>query len=142
MPMIKYALISLVISNVIMYPLIPLFRTPNRVRQDIRHSMHQGHQLRLLKAWGEMRQQNTVKSLIGIIILFLLILVCFYFTFGYCSIYKLAQKNFVMGWVFAILIDALVLEILIEFFIACMYCIGCGWLYKCFDAMRDFRALV
>jgi hypothetical protein len=119
--MLKYSIITILISNVLMYPFIPFFRTPNLIRQSLRDSLHGGQQLRLLKAWGDMRQQNNIKTFIGIIILFILILVSFYFTFGYCAIYSGAQKTFVTGWVVAILIDALLFEFVLEFFIACMY---------------------
>jgi hypothetical protein len=120
-PMLQYAIITLVICNVIMYPFIPFFRTPSRIRSELRDSMHRGEQLKLLKSWGDMRQQNNIKSFIGIIILLVLIIVSFYFTFGYCALYVEAQKSFVMGWIFAVLIDALAIEFAFEFFIACLY---------------------
>jgi hypothetical protein len=119
--MLKYSIITVIISNILMYPFIPFFRTPNSIRVSLRESMHQGQQMKLLKSWGDMRQQNNVKTFIGIIILFVLILLSFYFTFGYCAMYSGGQKSFLMGWVIAVLIDAVFFELAIEFLIACMY---------------------
>jgi hypothetical protein len=104
-----------------MYPFIPLLRTPTGVREGLRHSMLKGEQLRLLKQWNDMGQQNRVKTFIGIIVLCIIMIFSFYFAMGFCSVYIESQNLFVIGWFITVLIDALVVEIVYELLIAAFY---------------------
>jgi hypothetical protein len=115
-------LLVALLSNISVYFIIPLFRTKQKIKDNLYKTMSEDEvQLKLLKLWDEMKQQNFMKTLVGVVINLLFSLFAFYFSFSFCAVYITWQNVLLMGWIAAVLIDATLYEIGIEVMIFMFY---------------------
>ncbi len=121
MLIIRYSIFTILCSNLLIYPFIPLFITSYQRKRHLRKIMNNGEQMGLLKAWSDMNSSNRKKLIYGIMLLWIFILFSFYMTFSFCAVYTDSQSTFLIGWFITIFIDIFVMEILVEIWLVMLY---------------------
>ena len=102
--------------------------------------------LKLINDWNKIFEGTKIPTIIGIIIQFIMYFLGFYFSFGFCAVYKYQQFTWVFIVGFAFVFDMIVLELLIELIIATAFIFrkkNRFWLttLQRLNDMRDFRTL-
>jgi hypothetical protein len=121
-------LLVALLSNICLYFFIPFFRTRQKLKDNLYKTMQEEEvQLKLLKEWEEMNQENIRKTVIGVVINLIFSFFAFYFTFSFCAVYTPWQKVLMFGWIASVMLDALMYECGIELIVFLFYwCRGCS----------------
>jgi hypothetical protein len=115
-------LLVALLSNICVYFLIPLFRTKQKVKDNLYKTMTEDEvQLKLLKQWEDMKKLNVKKTIIGVIVNLLFSLFAFYFSFSFCAVYIPWQNVLLFGWIATVMLDATLYELGIELVVFIFY---------------------
>jgi len=121
--LIIYGFIVSSASNIVIIPLIPLFRINKTTRKKLLEVLLSGKQLELLHSWETLRSHNRKISVIGIVFNIILMLFGFYIVFNFCSVMFPMQIYLIYGLCASILADCFALEFFFELICFLLYCL-------------------
>ena len=105
-----------------------------------------GGQLVVIKAYNKVKKQNFTSNIIGLIICFIVWIICYYITFTFVAVWQFQRKGWIVILILSEFIDLVIGELGVEVFIGFLYhyrkdsnCMrDCG---EWFNRLRCYRTL-
>ena len=143
---LKIALISISGSVFLMYPLSSFFITPQKNRDRLYTLITKGAELAVLKEWNKLTCRMRCQTICGMIVFIVIMVVAFYCSFGFTSVWSDERNTWVFLLVFCVLIVHTICEATIEAIVAVWFalknkgkcCLRFGY---CLNKMRSKRVL-
>ena len=148
--MIKILIISVIImilTDFFMYIYsFFFFSFPSKSQRKLFNLVSNNHQLKIIKEWDKIEHRMQKFEIIGMIISALIWIFAFYVSFGFTIVWKYQNKAFLLTFAVCFVLNYIVGEIFIEFFIALLYlnrkhnsCFR--WLAERLNNLRNIRCL-
>ena len=112
--MLIASLLSVIFSNILIHSMIPFFYISFFERKKLYRSAEKGETLYVSKIWKNIVRRMNIKIIFALIIAAIFWIINFYITFGFTSVWKVQRSTFILCFIFCILIDLVILEVLIE----------------------------
>ena len=141
-----YAFVAVLLQKIFCY-LLPFFFFFNyKQRKSLFNVVIYGGQLKVLKEWETLKNQNKFKTVIGVIICVIIWFINFYITISFNAVWKFQNSAFLISFIFAFVLDFIVFEFGIELIICLFYAYRKNsetWLKIGFflNELRDYRVL-
>ena len=141
-----YAFVAVLLQKIFCY-LLPFFFYFNyKQRKTLFNVVIYGGQLKVLKEWETLKDQNKYKNVIGVIICLIIWIFNFYITISFNAVWKFQNSAFFISFIFAFVLDFIVFEFGVELIICLFYAYRKNsetWLKIGFflNELRDYRVL-
>ena len=112
--MLIASLLSVIFSNILIHSMIPFFYISFFERKKLYRLAEKGETLYVSKIWKNIVRRMNIKIIFALIIAAIFWIINFYITFGFTSVWKVQRSTFILCFIFCILIDLVILEVLIE----------------------------
>ena len=119
--MILASLIAGIVSNIIVYMFVFLFRTDTYERMRLYRLVMSGEQLAVYKGWSRIKKLNNSKVVFGIIISVILLLGNFYISLVFTAVWKVQRSAWIVCFIITLFLDLVVGEICVEGICAILY---------------------
>ena len=118
--MIKVALLTAIITDIIMYILVFFFITSHYQRRRLFHLVIHGEQLSVIKGFERIQNNNCCWTTIGLILCLIFWLANFYISISFTAVWS-DQANawlvtFILSVVFELVVFELIVEVIVGFF--------------------------
>ena len=112
----------ILITDFLMYIMTFFFFSfPSKVQRTLFKLVTGNKQLDIIKAWEENEKRMKKFEIIGIVLSILIWIFCFYISFGFTVVWRYQNLAFLYTFLFCLLFDFIIGELLIEIFIAILY---------------------
>ena len=118
---VKVGIISLLISDTIMYILAFFFQFSRKQRYKLLNLVNEGKQLAILKEWEEITCQNSGFTVIGLFIHYFIWGLSFYISIAFVAVWSVQSSAYVIAIISAFAFDFIIFEITAELIIALLY---------------------
>ena len=143
---LSIAIITAILSNLFIYAISFFFITSVYQRKRLFQLVMKGGQLVVIKAYNKVKKQNFTSNIIGLIICFIVWIICYYITFTFVAVWQFQRKGWIVILILSEFIDLVIGELGVEVFIGFLYhyrkdsnCMrDCG---EWFNRLRCYRTL-
>ena len=112
----------MLITDFLMYIMTFFFFSfPSKVQRTLFKLVTGNKQLDIIKAWEENEKRMKKFEIIGMVLSILIWIFCFYISFGFTVVWRYQNLAFLYTFLFCLLFDFIIGELLIEIFIAILY---------------------
>ena len=132
---ILISILSILISNILMYIIIKFFEFSYKQRKRLFTVVIKGGQIVILKEWEKINEDNFCFILIGFLLIFGICFFSFYISFCFNCVWKQQNIAYLLCVFFSCGIDFIIFEVLIELFIGLLFYFR---KVKCINKIAEF----